>query len=1158
MTGSGKRALEAEFSRLRVNSEGPAAVSAQHSPIQQQPRPSSPTPALIPQLAGLKTEVAALRELIEWPLKYATEAQQLGVRWPRGLLLHGPPGCGKSLAVQAVAAELQADLREVSASSVFGAYIGQSEKKLREVFEAAMEQAKLPGVQPIVLFLDELDALCPQRDASRPHEARVVAQLLTLLDSIQADADVAARLSVVAATNRPHSIDAALRRPGRFDRELAVSTPGPEERASILQMHTAFAPLSPQVNLQRIAAACQGFSGADLAALAREAAMAAIADAAGPMLSGHRLGLRAQDAAAQSLPAGPMDAEAQGSITSNSAAASRTSSANICSGSVASSSDPHGPTGSAQNKGHQQTDCLNPSDPERPSGTHDIGAGTACSGRAADAAGLYASQQGAASLRDAACQEPSSAAASSSTASSGHSGAAAEPSHDLGGPHSSPAASLPSEADQGRGNVAAPLAQDAALRPISAADFEVAMQRIGPSITRDFTVELTPVSWKDIGGLEDVKQRLQQAIVWPLEHSDSFHRLGLSACRGVLLYGPPGCCKTTLARAAATASKATFLTLSGAQLWSMYVGEGEALLRATFRRARLAAPAILFLDEIDALAGKREGGAGNGSRGAGDVGTRLLSTLLTEMDGLEHATGVQVLAATNRPRAVDAALLRPGRLDTLLFVPPPDQQGRLQALRIHSHAMPLHPDVSLELLAEETRYFTGAELEGLCREAALSALREDLQGARQVAAKHFASVKHSMKPGLNPLSLQSYASFRRYSLQVRQLVMSEGLGRKSWLWRRELLDEGTWQRAWVVLDPAGCILTVFLNEAQDDCHSGSLLLADTSVQEVTLSRKFRTETQTHSQGILLRTLSPDVDRRAVWPRSLESERPRGETLISRSAAAPAPENRFRTRDFGTDFHEPAFFNQLVDLTDSSSDDSRSCHAALLGHAGVRELIKVLRDSRLKIQQGMNDSVSTPRESLAISRDAIIDLHALLKIMDGATSIQPSASDWGHGGLAGNNSDRWAWRRGQQWLRSFLDFIAGVERLMEGLLGLQPGPTRGDWYSKGHRLINALTQIEEGMVQGEFRELPSIKVVVAPCNLPAALQPPPPPPLPLHPVRSSLRVPGRGSSALSSDGSTDGTSQDDTPTLVNGSFKRRYCPLRSQLPYNAYWAKKIAI
>ncbi|KAK9854458.1 hypothetical protein WJX84_002500 [Apatococcus fuscideae] len=982
MTGSGKRALEAEFSRLRVNSEGPAAVSAQHSPIQQQPRPSSPTPALIPQLAGLKTEVAALRELIEWPLKYATEAQQLGVRWPRGLLLHGPPGCGKSLAVQAVAAELQADLREVSASSVFGAYIGQSEKKLREVFEAAMEQAKLPGVQPIVLFLDELDALCPQRDASRPHEARVVAQLLTLLDSIQADADVAARLSVVAATNRPHSIDAALRRPGRFDRELAVSTPGPEERASILQMHTAFAPLSPQVNLQRIAAACQGFSGADLAALAREAAMAAIADAAGPMLSGHRLGLRAQDAAAQSLPAGPMDAEAQGSITSNSAAASRTSSANICSGSVASSSDPHGPTGSAQNKGHQQTDCLNPSDPERPS-----------------------------------------------------------------------------------------------------ADFEVAMQRIGPSITRDFTVELTPVSWKDIGGLEDVKQRLQQAIVWPLEHSDSFHRLGLSACRGVLLYGPPGCCKTTLARAAATASKATFLTLSGAQLWSMYVGEGEALLRATFRRARLAAPAILFLDEIDALAGKREGGAGNGSRGAGDVGTRLLSTLLTEMDGLEHATGVQVLAATNRPRAVDAALLRPGRLDTLLFVPPPDQQGRLQALRIHSHAMPLHPDVSLELLAEETRYFTGAELEGLCREAALSALREDLQG---------------------------------------------------------------------------CILTVFLNEAQDDCHSGSLLLADTSVQEVTLSRKFRTETQTHSQGILLRTLSPDVDRRAVWPRSLESERPRGETLISRSAAAPAPENRFRTRDFGTDFHEPAFFNQLVDLTDSSSDDSRSCHAALLGHAGVRELIKVLRDSRLKIQQGMNDSVSTPRESLAISRDAIIDLHALLKIMDGATSIQPSASDWGHGGLAGNNSDRWAWRRGQQWLRSFLDFIAGVERLMEGLLGLQPGPTRGDWYSKGHRLINALTQIEEGMVQGEFRELPSIKVVVAPCNLPAALQPPPPPPLPLHPVRSSLRVPGRGSSALSSDGSTDGTSQDDTPTLVNGSFKRRYCPLRSQLPYNAYWAKKIAI
>ncbi|KAK9812818.1 hypothetical protein WJX72_004297 [[Myrmecia] bisecta] len=543
------------------------------------------------KVAGLTQALAALRELIGWPLMYADEATAIGVCWPRGLLLHGPPGCGKTLLVRSVAQEFGALVHSVSAASIFGAYTGESEQRLREAFEAA--HADAAAGRPTVVFLDEIDALCPRRDAGKQHEARVVAQLLTLLDGAGGRRASAGHLSVVAATNRPNAIDPALRRPGRLDREVAISVPNLQDRAAILQLHARALPLGGNVDLAGLAAACHGYSGADLAALCREAAMHAMASDAEAFLEGR------SDSAGVSL--------------------------------------------------------------------------------------------------------------------TGH---------------------------------------------VSQGDFQAAMQRVGPSITRGSEVDVPAVRWEDIGGLEEVKRRLQQAVEWPLLHEAAFKRLGLAPPRGVLLHGPPGCCKTTLARAAATASKATLLALSGAQLYSMYVGEGEALLRDIFKRARLAAPSIVFLDEVDAVAGRRAEGQGTANGGGGaEAGVRLLSALLTEMDGMELATGVLVLAATNRPQAIDPALMRPGRFDLLLYVPPPDAAGRLQTLQIHTRSMPLAADVDLQALADSTDLFTGAELEGLCREAAIAALREDLEGASEVAARHFHTARAATRAALTAQQLQQFASW---------------------------------------------------------------------------------------------------------------------------------------------------------------------------------------------------------------------------------------------------------------------------------------------------------------------------------------------------------------------------------------------------------------
>ncbi|XP_022149087.1 cell division control protein 48 homolog B [Momordica charantia] len=527
-------------------------------------------------IAGNSEALQALRELIVFPLLFSQEAREIGLRWPRGLLLYGPPGTGKTSLVRAVVQECGAHLTIISPHSVHRAHAGESEKVLREAFSKASSHA-ISG-KPSVIFIDEIDALCPRRDSRREQDVRITTQLSILMDSNKQSASGDPQVVVVASTNRVDAIDPALRRSGRFDAEIEVTAPTEDERHQILRLYTRKVQLDLEVDLRAIAASCNGFVGADLEALCREAAMAAL---------------------------------------------------------------------------------------QRCSGTNEN-----------------------------------------------------------------------------------------ATLTLTTEDWKHARSVVGPSMTRGVTVEVPNVTWDDIGGLKDLKKKLQQSVEWPIKHAASFSKLGISPARGILLYGPPGCSKTTLAKAAANAAQASFFSLSGAEMFSMYVGEGEALLRNTFRRARLAAPSIIFFDEADVVAAKR----GGSSSGNVAVGERLLSTLLTEMDGLEEAKGILVLAATNRPHAIDAALMRPGRFDLVLYVPPPDLEARHEILCVHTRPMKIGSDVDLKKIAEDTELFTGAELEGLCREAGIVALREDIT-ASVVCGRHFQTVKDSLKPALTLADIDLYSTF---------------------------------------------------------------------------------------------------------------------------------------------------------------------------------------------------------------------------------------------------------------------------------------------------------------------------------------------------------------------------------------------------------------
>lgn len=540
-------------------------------------------------IGGIKNEVSRLREMIELPLRHPELFKRLGVEAPKGVLLHGPPGTGKTLVAKAVAHETNANFYTIGGPEIMSKFYGESEERLREIFKKAEENA------PAIIFIDEIDSIAPKREeVSGEVERRVVAQLLSLMDGMSSRGKVV----VIGATNRINAIDPALRRPGRFDREIEIGVPDREGRLEILQIHTRGMPLERDVDLEIIANMSHGFVGADLQAVAKEAGIRALRKV---------------------LPEIDLTTE-----------------------------------------------------------------------------------------------------------------------------------NIPSEI----------------LKKIVVTmdDFLSVIKEIEPSALREVFVEIPDVKWDDIGGLADVKQELQEAVEWPLKYQELFLHSDATPPKGILLYGPPGTGKTLMAKAAAHESEANFISIKGPELLSKWVGESEKGVREVFRKARQAAPCIVFFDEIDAIAPNR-GGMGSDSH----VTERVISQLLTELDGLEVLSNVIIIAATNRPDIIDAALLRPGRFDRLLYVPPPDKESRIQIFKIHTSKKPLADDVKIETLAAHTEGYTGADIAALASAAVMLALRGHIEKYKdpkkaelaktelKIHMKHFEEAMKKIRP-LSKHEIETYRS----------------------------------------------------------------------------------------------------------------------------------------------------------------------------------------------------------------------------------------------------------------------------------------------------------------------------------------------------------------------------------------------------------------
>ncbi|KZX10808.1 CDC48 family AAA ATPase [Methanobrevibacter curvatus] len=518
-------------------------------------------------IGGLKEEVKKVREMIEIPLKRPELFERLGIAPPKGVLMHGPPGTGKTLLAKAVASESDAHFILINGPEIMSKYVGGSEENLREFFEEAEENA------PSIIFIDELDAIAPKReDTPGEVERRTVAQLLTLMDGLKSRGQVV----VIGATNRPDSLDGALRRPGRFDREIEIGVPDKEERKEVMEIHTRGMPIDKDVDLEEISEITHGFVGADLEALCKEAAMRVVR---------------------RVLPEIKTDEE------------------------------------------------------------------------------------------------------------------------------------IPKET----------------LKKliVRKEDFKEALKEIQPSALREILVQIPDIGWNDIGGLDDAKQELKEAIEWPLKHPETFEKFGVKPPKGTLLFGSPGTGKTLLAKAVANESEANFITVKGPELLSKWVGESEKGVREIFRKARQTAPTVIFFDEIDSIANAR--GDGGGDSG---VTQRVVNQLLTEIDGMEELRDVAIIAATNRPDIIDPGLMRPGRFDRHIKVENPNEKGRLAIFKVHSKDMPLAKDVKLEKLAKNTDGYVGADIEAVCREAAMLTLRDNLE-AEEVTMKYFNKAMEKVKPAYN-------------------------------------------------------------------------------------------------------------------------------------------------------------------------------------------------------------------------------------------------------------------------------------------------------------------------------------------------------------------------------------------------------------------------
>jgi len=538
-------------------------------------------------IGGLREEMQRIREMVELPLRHPEIFQRLGIDPPKGVLLHGPPGCGKTLLARAVANESEANFHSINGPEIMSKFYGESEARLREIFQQAQKDS------PSIIFIDELDAIAPKREeVTGEVERRVVAQLLALMDGLSGRGNVI----VIGATNRVNALDPALRRPGRFDREVEIGVPDKPGRYEILQIHTRGMPLAKDVDLKKLSETTHGYTGADLAALARETAMKALR---------------------RYLPEISLEEER-----------------------------------------------IPPSVLEK--------------------------------------------------------------------------------------------------MEILMEDFLNAYREITPTAMREVYIEIPTVHWDQVGGLEEVKEDLREAVEWPLKNPELFKRMGIRPPKGILLYGPPGCGKTLLARAVATESEANFISIKGPEVFSKWVGESEKAIREVFRKARMASPAVIFFDEFDSLVPRR--GMGYADSG---VTERVISQLLTEMDGIMTLQDVVIIAASNRPDIVDPAVLRPGRFDRLIYVPEPNEESRLEIFKIYTKDIPLVKDVDLAELARKTKSYSGADIDAVCREAALSALRQDIN-SKQVTFADFQKALEKIGPTISPDMEAWYKGFMKAIRRVKK------------------------------------------------------------------------------------------------------------------------------------------------------------------------------------------------------------------------------------------------------------------------------------------------------------------------------------------------------------------------------------------------------
>ena len=500
------------------------------------------------ELGGLKSEVQKIREMVELPMRHPELFEKIGVEAPKGVLLYGPPGTGKTLLAKAVAGETNAHFISISGPEIMGKHYGESEERIREIFTQAEENS------PSIVFIDEIDSIAPKRDeVSGELEKRIVSQLLTLMDGMKSRGNVV----VIAATNRPDSIDPALRRPGRFDREIEIGIPDDEGRFDILSIHTRGMPIDEKVDLKQISKTTHGFVGADLEILSKEAAMKSL----------RRI--------------------------------------------------------------------------------------------------------------------------------------------------------LP-EIDYDEEKISSEILEKI---QITSDDFRDALKEVSPSALREVQVQVPNVSWDDVGGLENLKEELKEAVEWPIKYKDAYDYVNVESPKGILLDGPPGTGKTLIAKALAKMTDSNFISIKGPELLSKWVGESERGIREIFRKARQAAPCIIFLDEVDALVPRRGSGGSNSH-----VTENVVSQILTEIDGLEELNNVLIIAATNRLDIVDEAFLRPGRFDRIIKVPNPDEKGRQHIFEIHTKSKPLASDAKISEIVKLTDNFSGAEIAAVANRAAITALRRYVSG----------------------------------------------------------------------------------------------------------------------------------------------------------------------------------------------------------------------------------------------------------------------------------------------------------------------------------------------------------------------------------------------------------------------------------------------